>query len=110
MTLITENIPTMLKQHPNWVCWGIRSAPPKSPYNPASLLSGKQRPAKAGIRETWGDYHTAVNCVKLGLAQGIGYEFDGSGVCGIDLDHVVNKTGDLTPEAMEIVDKLDSYT
>jgi len=79
-----NNIPSLLKQHPNWVCWGIRDAPLKSPFNPVSLLSGRPAPAKAGIKETWGSYNQAVECIRCGLAQGIGYEFDGR-VYGIDL-------------------------
>ncbi len=78
------NIPTQLRQRPNWVAWGIRDAPPKAPFDPASLLSGRPSPAKAGIQETWGNYEAAAECVQRGLAQGIGYEFDGS-VYGIDL-------------------------
>lgn len=105
-----DNIPLMLKQRPNWVVWGIRAAPLKSPFNPASLLAGRPSPAKAGVRETWDSYHTAVECVKRGLAQGIGYEFDGSGVFGVDLDHVLDEAGTLMPQAQEIVDRLASYT
>ena len=78
------NIPTQLRQRPNWVAWGIRDAPPKAPFDPASLLSGRPSPAKASIQETWGNYEAAAECVQRGLAQGIGYEFDGS-VYGIDL-------------------------
>lgn len=66
-------------------------------------------PAKAGVRETWGSYQNATECVKQGLAQGIGYEFDGS-VYGVDLDHVMDEAGTLTPQAQEIVGKLGSYT
>ena len=103
-----DNIPQMLKRHPNWVVWGIHNAPPKSPYNPASLLSGRLSPAKAGIPETWSSYPLATECVMRGLARGIGYEFDGR-VCGIDLDHVIDD-GAIAPEAQEIVGKLNSYT
>ena len=108
MPHLYNNIPALLKQHPNWVAWGIRGAPPKSPYNPMNLLSGKPSPAKAGIRETWGSYQAATECVGRGLAQGIGYEFDGS-VYGVDLDHVITEHT-LSPEAHEIVGKLNSYT
>ena len=110
MAVISENIPDMLKQQPNWVCWGIRDALPKSPYNPASLLAGKPRSARAGAKETWGDYETAVECVYRKLARGVGYEFDGNGICGVDLDHVIDKAGIIAPEARGIVGKLDSYT
>ncbi|MDR0489670.1 MAG: hypothetical protein LBH28_00290 [Oscillospiraceae bacterium] len=108
MPHLYDNIPALLKQRPNWVAWGIRDAPPKSPYNPVSLLSGRPLPAKAGVRETWGSYQTAAECVRRGLAQGIGYEFDG-GVYGVDLDHVIDG-GTLTPQAREVVGKLASYT
>jgi putative DNA primase/helicase len=108
MPHLYDNIPAMLKQHPNWVCWGIWDAPPKSPFEPLSLLSGRPSPAKAGVRETWGSYHAATECVRHGLAAGIGYEFDG-GVYGVDLDHVI-EAGTLTPQAGDIVGKLASYT
>ena len=104
-----SNIPAALKQHPNWVTWGIRDAPMKAPFDPNGLLSGRPSPAKAGVRETWGSYHAAVECVRRGLAQGIGYEFDGR-VVGVDLDHVLDECGVLLPQAREIVDKLASYT
>ena len=104
------NIPALLKQRPNWVAWGIRDAPQKSPYIPASLLSGRPQPAKAGIPETWGSYETAVECVRRGFARGIGYEFDGGGVFGVDLDHVIDMSGTLTPQAREILGLLSSYT
>lgn len=110
MTNPYSNIPPQLVQQPNWVAWGIRGAPPKSPFNPASLLAGRPFPAKAGIRETWGSYQSAVECVKHGLAQGIGYQFDGSGIYGVDLDHVLDEDGTLTPQAKDIVGKLNSYT
>ena len=112
MLHLFNNIPEMLKQKPNWVVWGVRDAPadmtPKAPFNPVSLLSGKMSPARAGVRETWGSYQAAVECVSRGLAQGIGYEFDGS-VYGIDLDHVIEGDG-LSAQAKDVVDKLASYT
>ena len=61
-----DNIPPMLKQSPNWVAWGIRDAPPKAPFNPESLLSGRPSPAKAGVRETWSSYQNAVECIAAG--------------------------------------------
>jgi len=103
-----DNIPPVLKQRPNWVAWGIRDAPLKAPFNPASLLAGRPSPAKAGIRETWSSYQNAAECVMRGLAQGIGYEFDGGGIYGVDLDHVIGEDG-ATPQAREIVSKLASY-
>ena len=110
MAFISENIPTIIKQHQNWVVWGVPGAPPKAPYNPATLLFGGMKFAKAGVKETWSDYRIAKECVRLGLAYGIGYQFDGKGIYGIDLDNVRDENGTLTKEALEIVGKLNSYT
>ena len=42
--------------------------------------------------------------------EGIGYEFSGDGLYGVDLDHVLDDLGRLMPQAQEIVNKLASYT
>ena len=105
-----RNIPALLKLRPCWVVWGIQGAPPKAPYNPASLLTGRQLTAKAGIKESWGNFQTAVECVDRGLAQGIGFEFEGNELYGVDLDHVIDSNGALTTEAHSIVSYLNSYT
>ena len=47
-----DNIPAILKQRRNWVVWGIRDAPQKSPYSPENLLHGRLSSAKAGVPET----------------------------------------------------------
>ena len=108
--MIFGNMPELLKEHHNWVVWGIRDAPPKAPFNPGRVLSGRFTPARAGVRDTWGSYQDAAECVAQGLARGVGYEFDGNGLYGVDLDSVIAKSGALMPEAQEIVGKLDSYT
>jgi putative DNA primase/helicase len=88
----------------------VGDAPTKAPFAPASVLTGRPLPAKAGIRETWGGYRIAAECVARGLARGIGYEFDGGGLYGVDLDHVIDGAGTLTSGAREIVGQLNSYT
>jgi putative DNA primase/helicase len=105
-----DNIPVELKQRPNWVVWGVGDAPPKSPFNPANLPAGRFSLAKAGVKETWNTYESAAECVARGLARGIGYEFDGGGLYGVDLDHVIGEDGTLAPEAEEVVSLLNSYT
>jgi primase-polymerase (primpol)-like protein len=60
MTHLYDNVPEVLKQRPNWVAWGIPGAPPKSPFNPSSLLLGRVAAAKAGVKETWDTYESAV--------------------------------------------------
>jgi hypothetical protein len=70
----------------------------------------KTVPAISGDPATWGRFETAARCVEMGIAQGIGYEFDGSGVYGVDLDRVRSDNGKVAPEAQAIVKQLASYT
>ncbi len=104
-----EQIPQALTTKPNWVVWGVPGEPMKAPFQPGPLLRLNAVAAKSGVPATWGSYEAAKQCVDRGLARGIGYEFDGSGIYGVDLDHVV-EDGVVTPEAMEIVRALGSYT
>lgn len=105
-----NNIPQILKNQQQWVVWGIVGEPPKAPFNPERLLKLKTEPAKSGVSGTWGNFEEAARCVRQGLAQGIGYEFNGQGVYGVDLDHVISESGIITPQAQEIVEGLASYT
>ena len=102
MTLQTDNIPEELRSLPQWV--GRRG---KIPLNPATGEG-----AKAGIPSTWGTLEQAVTGVNAGRFEGIGFEFaTGGGLVGIDLDHVANPhTGEIQPWALEIVQRMDSYT
>jgi putative DNA primase/helicase len=102
---IPDNIPEMLRERPHWVNWGVEADNVKCPYNPLLLTR-----AKAGEKATWGGFDLAVNHVKSGRARGVGYEFNGDGVYGVDLDHVINEDGEITPEAAAIVRQLNSYT
>lgn len=105
-----QNIPELLTVKPNWVVWGVVGEPLKSPFQPNSLLRLATVPAKSGVPDTWGTFAAAVTCVSKGLARGIGYEFDGCGIYGVDLDHVIGDNGTVTPEAQAIIERLSSYT
>ena len=104
------NIPLLLRERPNWVVWGIHNAPPKAPFNPQSVLAGRLTAAKAGIKETWGNYNASVECVSRGFAEGIGFQFEGNSLYGVDLDKIMDNHDLLIPEAFSIVKSLNSYT
>ena len=104
-----DNVPDILKQQSQWVVWGVPGEFPKAPFNPHSLLKLKTVPAKSGIAETWGTFGDAEKCVKQGLARGIGYEFAGQGIYGVDLDGVLID-GIISTKADEIVKELASFT
>ena len=104
---MTMNIPTELTKLNQWVNWGVNPDNPKMPYCPRDL----RIPAKAGDPTTWGSYQDALTQCAVGSAKGIGFEFNGSGYIGIDLDHCRNAdTGELKSWAQRIVDDFDSYT
>ena len=102
MALEIANIPAELRALSQWV--GRRG---KMPINPATGSA-----ASAGQPDTWGTLEQALSGVEMGLFDGIGFEFaTGGGLIGIDLDHVVNTdTGEVQPWALEIVQRLNSYT
>jgi putative DNA primase/helicase len=105
-----QNVPDLLRAKPNWVVWGVVGEPLKAPFQPDSLLRLQTVPAKSGVPDTWGGFEQAALCVSKGLARGIGYEFSGGDIYGVDLDHVIDDSGIVTPEAREIVAQLNSYT
>lgn len=103
-----KNIPAGLKDMKQWVCFKLepnekKGKPDKVPYDPRT-----GRRAKANDPATWCDYQTAVNAVRRGDYDGIGFEF-ANGVFGVDLDNVI-EGGELSPEAQDIITTLDSYT
>jgi putative DNA primase/helicase len=102
----THNIPAELRALPQWVGWryeernGQRTKPPID-----AKSNGKLRYARTNDPTTWSDFETAVAAaVRLGLeGQGLCLSED-DGLCGLDLDHVLNPdTDELTPEAVEVL-------
>lgn len=87
-----------------WVCWryvnrdGKRT---KAPFTPDG------RAAKSNRADTWTSYKNASSAAGF---DGVGFMFDGEHV-GIDLDHCIDqKTGEIEPDALAIVNRVDSYT
>ena len=94
-----KNIPSTLRALPQWV---VHRA--KCPYNP---LSGER--AKAGQPETWTSFENAATANGW---DGIGFEFlPENKLIGIELDTVREpETGWVDPIALDIIEKLNSYT
>lgn len=92
-----QNIPEALRNQPNWVC-----RREKIPFNPRT-----GRAAKAGQPETWATFEEAVNA--LPQYDGIGFEFDGNGIIGVDFDHCI-ENGQLAPWVAKWVERFNSYT
>jgi KaiC/GvpD/RAD55 family RecA-like ATPase len=96
-----ENIPEELKDLPNWVCY----MEDKKPIDP---MTG--RGARANDPMTWGPYDLASSVAVSEGYAGIGFEFGNSDYAGVDIDECIDDAGNVTPEALAIVNALDSYT
>ncbi|MBU4439014.1 MAG: AAA family ATPase, partial [Firmicutes bacterium] len=98
-----QNIPEDLKVLPQWV---LRKG--KKPINPNNGYG-----AKADVSETWGTFNQCMAAIIKDNYQnydGIGFEFNGKGIVGIDIDHCIDEIGLLSKEARSIVERLVSYT
>lgn len=116
LAVLLDGIPQELRGQPNWIVWRLEppskagEAPRKMPYQPAT---GK--PAKSNAPATWADFDAAIAAytARRGRAaySGIGYVFaQGGGLVGIDLDDCrAPETGELTPWAVEIVERFATY-
>lgn len=97
-----STIPTELKAKKRWV--GFVSN--KTPINPKT-----NKGAKANDPTTWSTFDNALFfCQQNTHIAGIGYQL-GEGIVGIDLDNCRNtESNEIDRWAMEIIEKLDSYT
>ena len=98
-----------LKPLKQWVCYQAvwdekKQKYSKIPKNPATGYG-----AKANDPSTWATYAEAIRAAETRQLTGVGFEF-ASGYMGIDLDGVIDDSGQLSDFAAEIVRTLDSYT
>jgi putative DNA primase/helicase len=106
-------IPGVLKLQRQWVCWKLKFEDGKWKKAPVDPKTGK--PASVTDSSTWGTFDQAreyyARRKNTGI-MGIGFVFTKDDpFTGVDLDHCRDiKTGDILPWALEIVEKLDSYT
>ena len=102
-----ENIPQAMKDRKQWCLWELAERHGKKTKIP---LQGNLTRARSNDRSTWGEwayiYSRYERLWKHG--KGLGY-FLADGEVGIDIDKCITD-GDTTPEAVEIVERLDSYS
>jgi putative DNA primase/helicase len=106
-------ISEVLKLQRQWVCWKLKLEDGKSKKVPVDPKTGK--PASTTDHSTWGTFDQAREYYtrhKNKGIMGLGFVFTKDDqFTGVDLDHCRDiKTGDILPWALEIVEKLDSYT
>lgn len=109
-TFSVENVPSCLRQLPQWVGWKViqrKGKPTKCPVSARGFSADTTAPA------TWGTFDEALAALQADKTlAGIGFVFaPDDGLCGVDLDDSIDPaTGELKPWAREIVERLNSYT
>jgi primase-polymerase (primpol)-like protein len=106
-------IPEVMELRRQWVCWKLKFKDGKWKKAPVDPKTGKS--ASTTDPSTWGTFDQAREYYtrrKNKGIMGIGFVFTKDDpFIGVDLDHCRDiKTGDILPWALEIVEKLDSYT
>lgn len=104
-----NEIPAELTALPQWVCWRYEQRGDKATKAPIDAKSnGRLTYAKSNDPKTWASHADAIKaCERHPELAGIGFCLAADdGLTGIDLDHVIDPdTGELQPEALEIVER-----
>lgn len=103
-------LPQTLCDRAQWVCWTTKERDGKQTKIPVTPNTGTF--ASSTNPDTWTDVETALEYVRNGAADGVGFVFtDDDPIVGVDLDDCLDpKTGDVDDDARDIIDRLDSYT
>jgi Primase C terminal 2 (PriCT-2) len=112
LAVVTEGIPSELRERRQWVCWRfemVEGKPRKVPYDPKG--EGRFK-AKSNAPTTWSAFEVALEYYRSFGLSGVGFVFtDDDPFVGIDLDLCRNaETGELELWAAKIVRDLDTYT
>ena len=109
-SLKIQNIPTEIKNLPQWVCWKSHNRNgrmAKVPINPSDGTF-----AKTNDKKTWSHFEKALACCDSNGFDGVGFVFsENDDFVGVDIDKCIDPdTGELISKAVDIVRTLDSYT
>jgi hypothetical protein len=109
---VLNDIPDVLKQRPNWVCWKALVRDGKETKVPFNAKTGAM--AKADDPNTWTTFEQAMDAadvLKGGDYNGVGFELGGTNLVGIDFDSAITNKGIIDPYALSILNLLGSpYT
>lgn len=106
---IFDNIPTELRELPQWVLWRReerKGKPTKVPYTPYDSLASSTDP------QTWSSFEITRKAYEKGGYGGLGFVFVRElGLTAIDLDHCRDpSTGEIDEWAFTIIKRFNSYT
>ena len=113
-----RRVPDALKERDQWVLYKLLPTPERPGKFRKIPMQPNGNPASVADPATWSSFSAVVehldaqkNLHPSGakLMDGIGFVFNGSGACGIDLDNVVQDDGLLHPRAKELLDSIPGY-
>lgn len=105
----TDRVPPYLRDHARFCVWTYRSRdgrPTKIPYNPT--VGSK---ARSNAPDTFASYEQATGALtrRPSAYTGLGVGMFGD-LVGVDIDHCVDDSGQLSDLARDVIAKLGSYT
>lgn len=106
-----DKIPPALKELDQWVCWRFEpdeKKPGRMKKVPMNPRDGSR--ARSNDPTTWSNFAAALTAQKVYSFDGIGIMF-ANGIFGVDIDHCIDlESGEIQPEASEIIAAVRSYT
>ena len=110
LTVITDNIPTQLRDRNQWVLWAMEKRSGKWTKPPVSIHT--HRAARTNAPVTWAAFSKVEPAVTTGAYPGAGFVFSADDpLFFLDLDHCVDPdTGEIDPRAQWIVDAFINIT
>ncbi len=108
--IVASVLPENLCERDQWVCWKEESRDGKPTKIP--VIPGSGEFASSTDSETWASFETALEYTDTGNADGVGFVFtDDDPIVGVDLDDCRDpESGDVDDVALDIIERLDSYT
>ena len=106
----TAALPASLRERKQWVCWREEERDGKPTKIP--VMPGAGAFASATDPDTWDSFETAIGYTETKNADGVGFVFtDNDPIVGVDLDDCRDpETGEVDDAAVDIIERLDSYT
>ena len=107
-----EVIPQELRDETRWVAWRWewREGPTGGKWTKPPVDAHTGRCAKSTDPATWAPFDVALAHMRANRLPGVGYNLDGSGLTGVDLDHCRDReSGEIEDWAREIVTALPAY-
>lgn len=97
-----NNIPETLKNLNQWVCTKGDSKVPRRAFTDGAASSTDE--------STWSTFSMAKLSIENGYNDYVGFVFNNNGIVGIDIDDGYDEDGFISPLAVDIIGRCQSYT